>query len=228
MSVWCPGSNAPANRLRVAPQLCLPPPLKVPPFARLVPRLPPRSPAALPRAARPPRPAVWLRSIMPGASGPRCRRRNTARRFAPRRASHRCSGRSHAGLARAARLGSLVLESSGPHTLLASRPYAAPSVGGLRPLGWGFRCPRIAPGRCGLAAIPPKLPPSRRPAAAAEQCLPPLQSPPTRGQPRPPVLIAGQARGEQLLRASLGRCAVSVPSLFPDGIPALFLLYRTT
>lgn len=203
-------------------------PLKVPPLTRAPARSRQPGTTALPLPGCPPLPPVWLRTSIAGASRPRCRRRNTARRFAPCRASPRCSGPSHGGSASAARLGSPFYESSGPRPALASRPYAAPSSCAVPAYGWGFRCPRIAPGRSGLAAIPPKLPPSRRPAAAAEQCLPSLLSACPGALPQTPARTPVHGGGEQLAPSGSHGGPVWMPPRFPDGIPALFLLYRRT
>lgn len=209
-------------------QLCLPRPLKVQPRTSLARSLPPRPAAALPPRARPPLAPVRLRTIIAGASGPRCRRRNTARRC-----------RALQGLAplqwplpRGQRVcGSLrlaVYESSGPLPAPARRPYAAPSVGRVPRYGCGLRCPRIAAVPLRAPAFPPKLPPSRLPAAAASQCLPGERSASPGALPQTPAFSARQARGEQLAPSEVHPGPVSRSPLFSRGIPARSVLSHET
>jgi hypothetical protein len=159
--------TAHARRLWMESRSCLARPRKVPPFARLVPRLPPARPAALPRPGCPPPAPAWLRTSLCLASGPRCRRRNTARRFAQARASHRCSSRSHGAGESARPSGRVVGDRPAPAVCVAPlrRPCHQDGASGPIPAPRALRV--VAPWRAG-PAIPPQSP--HRPAAPA--CAP--------------------------------------------------------
>lgn len=218
--------KASPRRPRVAEKACLARPRKVPLPTRRVPRLPPARPATLPRPGCPPPAPAWLRTSLQGASGPRCRRRDTARRFAALRASHRCSSRSH-GAGESARPSGRVLGAPLPSPVSGDpsrRPYrqdgaSRPEVSrrALRIRESGAPAPTIPPNDPAHPAPPACAPAvfARRPAKIRAGAL-----------PRTPPTSALDPRGEQLLRASLGCSAGVWPLLGSDGIPAEFLLYR--
>ncbi len=205
---------------------CLARPQKVPRRTRSLRSLPPARPATLPRPGCPPPAPARLRTSLALASGPLSRWRAPAGAIAQSGASHRCSGRSLGAVASARPSGRVCFaplpSPAGGRALTAPIPQDGASRALVAP-----RALRIGAPGAQAPAIPPKAPP--HPAAPA--CAPAVlhQAPGIRragALPQAPGLSPARHGGEQLLRASLGRCAAQWPSGFPDGIPAGFLLYR--
>lgn len=172
-----------------------------------------------------PRPApVWLRASLLGASGPRCRRRNTARRYRgpgdpaplqwplPRGRAVSAPFRPRA-------------ESSRPPSLHGTRPTPPCRRGGpSRPLP-APRAPRIV-------AEPRRPPPSRRKPAPSHrsrlrgitQPSPGAHTPPPGDTPEPPAASVLHPRGEQFCALSLARLGAVWSTWNTDGVLAESLL----
>lgn len=215
-----------ARHSRVESKTCLARPQKVPPLTRSLRSLPPARPATLPRPGCPPPAPAGLRSPSRWPPAP-CRAGALLRAALPQRgAVHRCSGRSHGAVASARPSGRVCLAPLPSPACERALTAPRPQGGGSAAMA-ARRAPRILASGAQASAIPPKAPP--HPAAPA--CAPVVldQAPAiTRvgALPQTPGLSPARHGGEQLLRASLGRCAAHGPSVFSDGIPAEFPLYR--